>query len=53
MMPMPSAFSSRMTLNSNCTSFSSSEEVGSSRISILDSMFTARAMDTICWMAVE
>ena len=53
MMPMPLSFSSRMTEKSSCTSFSSSEEVGSSRIRILALMSTARAMETICCTAVE
>ena len=42
-----------MSPKSFSTSDSSKEEVGSSRISTLQSMSTARAMATICWIAME
>ena len=46
--PTPRLLRSSMSLNSFSTSCSSSEEVGSSRISTLQSISTARAIATIC-----
>ena len=53
MMPTPRALSSRISEKSFSTSRSSSEEVGSSRISTLHSISIARAMATICCTASE
>ena len=52
-MPTPLARRSRISRKSLATSCSSREEVGSSRISTLQSMSTARAMATICCTAME
>ena len=46
--PTPRLLRSSISLNSFSTSCSSSEEVGSSRISTLQSISTARAIATIC-----
>ena len=42
-----------MSPNNFSTSCSSREDVGSSRISTLQSISTARAIATICWIAIE
>ena len=49
----PSARNWRITSNSTVTSRSSSEEVGSSMMTSWALNETARAMATICWIAVE
>ena len=49
----PSARSWRMTSNRTATSRSSSDEVGSSMMTSCALNDTARAMATICWIAVE
>ena len=53
MMPTPRSLSWRIMPKSLSTSDSSSDEVGSSRMRTLQSMSTARAMATICCMAIE
>ena len=53
MMPTPLALKSFISPNSFSTSDSSKEEVGSSKISTLQSISTALAMATICWTAME
>jgi hypothetical protein len=47
----PAAFSWRMTSNRVATSASSSDEVGSSITTSMDSKEMARAIATICWRA--
>ena len=53
MIPTPLDFSSRMSSKSFRTSSSSSEDVGSSRMRILQSISIARAIAIICWTASE
>ena len=53
MIPTPFSFSLRIMVKSFSTSRSSSEEVGSSRISTLQSISTARAIAIICCNASE
>ena len=51
--PTPSSRSLLISTNSFSTSSSSSEEVGSSRISTRHFISTARAIAIICWIAIE
>ena len=51
--PTPSSRSLLISTNSFSTSSSSSDEVGSSRISTRHFISTARAIAIICWIAME
>ena len=50
---IPLLFNCLIILNNTCTSWVSSEEVGSSIITSFALMLTALAIATICWIAVE
>jgi hypothetical protein len=50
---MPSLLSWRMTRKRVCTSCSASADVGSSMITSLASVDSARASAVICWVAME
>jgi hypothetical protein len=53
MIPTPCALRSSITSNSTTFSASVSDAVGSSKITALASTVSARAISTICWLAMD